>query len=140
MSWFVLIFIQFSGISFSSQSFWVSAFLVLPHVVIIRNIDIVLLSLSLSPPPPPHFPFVYFLFFPYVILFYFISACGHTSCFWCIHLAMNSLSESNCPICRKPYKYFPAICLLLHSLLWKLKPSDYKKQEEEVLSEFPKSN
>ncbi|CAA7398918.1 unnamed protein product [Spirodela intermedia] len=47
---------------------------------------------------------------------------------------MDGVKESHCPICRKAYKYFPAICQLLHNLLRKSKPADYKRREEEVLS------
>ncbi|XP_078439887.1 proteolysis 1 [Wolffia australiana] len=62
-----------------------------------------------------------------------VLACGHISCFWCVHQAMSGIMESHCPICRKPYKHFPAVCHLLHNLLWKLKPTDYKRREDEVL-------
>ncbi|CAA6663153.1 unnamed protein product [Spirodela intermedia] len=46
---------------------------------------------------------------------------------------MDCVKDSRCPICRNPYKYFPAICPLLHNLLRKSKPADYKRREEEVL-------
>ncbi|CAA7399598.1 unnamed protein product [Spirodela intermedia] len=47
---------------------------------------------------------------------------------------MDCVKDSRCPICRNPYKYFPAICPLLHNLLRKSKPADYKRREEEVLN------
>jgi hypothetical protein len=69
------------------------------------------------------------------------AACGHMSCFWCVHRAMHSIHESHCAICRQPYHHFPSICQLLHHLLLKLEPVEYKKREKEVLGQcsVPKS-
>ncbi|WOL09957.1 hypothetical protein Cni_G18711 [Canna indica] len=64
-----------------------------------------------------------------------VLACGHSSCFWCVHKAMHQWRESHCAICRRPYKHFPSICQLLHLLLLKLEPADYKRREMEVLEE-----
>ncbi|TVU29183.1 hypothetical protein EJB05_20740 [Eragrostis curvula] len=64
-----------------------------------------------------------------------VIGCGHMSCFWCVHKAMNVLRESHCPVCRQPYKHFPSICQLLHHLLLKLEPADYKRREKEILEE-----
>ncbi|WVZ74561.1 hypothetical protein U9M48_022729 [Paspalum notatum var. saurae] len=64
-----------------------------------------------------------------------VISCGHMSCFWCVHKTMHIIRESHCAICRQPYKHFPSICQLLHHLLLKLKPADYKRREKEVLEE-----
>ncbi|XP_047081938.1 E3 ubiquitin-protein ligase PRT1-like [Lolium rigidum] len=68
-----------------------------------------------------------------------VIACGHMSCFWCVHKAMDYHRQSYCAICRQPYIHFPSICQLLHHLLLKLEPVEYKKREKEVL-ETEKSN
>jgi hypothetical protein len=67
-----------------------------------------------------------------------VAACGHMSCFWCVHNAMHVLHESHCPVCRQPYKHFPSICQLLHHLLLKLEPAEYKRREKEGLGECSK--
>ncbi|KAJ4969227.1 hypothetical protein NE237_015928 [Protea cynaroides] len=66
-------------------------------------------------------------------------ACGHISCFWCVHEAMNVWRESHCPICRCPYNYFPSICKMLHFLLLKMYPVAYKRREKQVLEEEKKT-
>lgn len=65
-----------------------------------------------------------------------IAACGHLSCFWCVHWSMSGLRVSHCPICRDPYLHFPTICLKLHFLLKKLYPITHNKREAQLLSEF----
>uniref|UniRef100_A0A0E0NHX4 RING-type domain-containing protein n=1 Tax=Oryza rufipogon TaxID=4529 RepID=A0A0E0NHX4_ORYRU len=57
------------------------------------------------------------------------------SCFWCVHNAMHIIRESHCAVCRQPYKHFPSICQLLHHLLIKLEPVEYKRREKEVLED-----
>lgn len=64
-----------------------------------------------------------------------VLACGHISCFWCVHRAMSDVAESHCPICRCPYSHFPAICQLLHFLLLKMYPITYMRRERQVLEE-----
>ena len=64
------------------------------------------------------------------------AACGHLSCFWCVHRSMSGLRVSHCPICRDPYLHFPTICLQLHFLLKKLYPIAHNKREAQLLSEF----
>ncbi|XP_006647532.1 E3 ubiquitin-protein ligase PRT1-like [Oryza brachyantha] len=64
-----------------------------------------------------------------------VIACGHMSCFWCVHKAMHVIRESHCAVCRQPYKHFPSICQLLHHLLIKLEPVEYKRREKEVLED-----
>ncbi|KAK8462648.1 hypothetical protein SEVIR_1G242900v4 [Setaria viridis] len=64
-----------------------------------------------------------------------VISCGHMSCFWCVHKAMHIFQESHCAVCRQPFKHFPSICQLMHHLLRKLDPADYKRREEEVLEE-----
>ena len=63
------------------------------------------------------------------------AACGHMSCFWCVYKAMHIFRESKCAVCRQPYKHFPRICQLMHHLVLKLEPADYKRREKEVLGE-----
>eukprot|EP00268_Persea_americana_P050358 TRINITY_DN5471_c0_g1_i1.p1 TRINITY_DN5471_c0_g1~~TRINITY_DN5471_c0_g1_i1.p1 ORF type:complete len:407 (-),score=39.37 TRINITY_DN5471_c0_g1_i1:2244-3341(-) len=68
-----------------------------------------------------------------------VLACGHISCFWCVHKAMCIISvQSYCPICRQPFHHFPSICQLLHSLLVKLYPVAYKRRAKQVLEEEKK--
>ncbi|XP_042515806.1 E3 ubiquitin-protein ligase PRT1-like isoform X2 [Macadamia integrifolia] len=64
-----------------------------------------------------------------------VLACGHISCFWCVHRAMDAWGESHCPVCRCPYNYFPSICLMLHYLLLRMYPLAYKRREKQVLGE-----
>jgi len=64
-----------------------------------------------------------------------VISCGHMSCFWCVHKAMHIFRESKCAVCRQPYKHFPSICQLMHHLILKLEPADYKRREKEVLEE-----
>ncbi|KAF8692876.1 hypothetical protein HU200_039233 [Digitaria exilis] len=63
-----------------------------------------------------------------------VISCGHMSCFWCVHKAMHTY-QSQCAVCRQPYKHFPSICQLMHHLLLKLEPVDYNRREKEVLEE-----
>ena len=76
------------------------------------------------------FCFVLFFFFG------FGAACGHISCFWCVHKSMNGLQDSHCPICRNPYSHFPTICQMLHFLLKKMYPLAYKRRELQILGQF----
>ncbi|CAI9107442.1 OLC1v1006793C1 [Oldenlandia corymbosa var. corymbosa] len=64
-----------------------------------------------------------------------VLACGHVSCFWCVHKSMSGLRESHCPICRNPYHHFPTICQMLHFILLKMYPISYKRREIQI-SEF----
>ncbi|KAK6937654.1 hypothetical protein RJ641_031162 [Dillenia turbinata] len=64
-----------------------------------------------------------------------VLACGHISCFWCIHGSMNILDKSHCPICRQSYNHFPAICQMLHFLLLKMYPVAYRQREIQILDE-----
>ncbi|XP_020696096.1 E3 ubiquitin-protein ligase PRT1 isoform X1 [Dendrobium catenatum] len=64
-----------------------------------------------------------------------VLACGHMSCFWCVHKAMHVFRASHCAICRQPYIHFPSICQLLHLLVSKMEPVAYKRREKEVLVE-----
>ncbi|KAL0920236.1 hypothetical protein M5K25_009357 [Dendrobium thyrsiflorum] len=64
-----------------------------------------------------------------------VLACGHMSCFWCVHKAMHVFRASHCAICRQPYIHFPSICQLLHLLVSKMEPVAYKRREKEVLEE-----
>ncbi|TVU29181.1 hypothetical protein EJB05_20738, partial [Eragrostis curvula] len=61
-----------------------------------------------------------------------VTVCGHTSCFSCVHEAMKTLGGSHCTVCKQSYKDYPNICKLLHNLLLKLEPTDYKRREKEV--------
>jgi hypothetical protein len=64
-----------------------------------------------------------------------VHACGHLFCFWCVHLAMNGSSKSRCPLCRRPYMYFPRICEQLHRFLWKVVKDEYFVRAKEVWEE-----
>ncbi|KAJ3690098.1 hypothetical protein LUZ61_019262 [Rhynchospora tenuis] len=64
-----------------------------------------------------------------------VLSCGHISCFWCVHSAMQIVQESHCAVCRQAYSHFPSICQLLHLLLLKLEPVAYKRREREVLED-----
>ncbi|XP_015970985.1 E3 ubiquitin-protein ligase PRT1 isoform X1 [Arachis duranensis] len=64
-----------------------------------------------------------------------VLACGHLSCFWCVHKSMDVIRESHCPICRQSYYHFPTICQMLHFLLLKLYPDAYKRRLHQVLEE-----
>ncbi|XP_057840274.2 E3 ubiquitin-protein ligase PRT1 [Cryptomeria japonica] len=64
-----------------------------------------------------------------------VQACGHIFCFWCLHRAMDSLDTSHCPLCRSPYQHLPRVCELLHYLLLKALPKEYKERAEEVLEQ-----
>ncbi|XP_021907222.1 E3 ubiquitin-protein ligase PRT1 isoform X2 [Carica papaya] len=64
-----------------------------------------------------------------------VLACGHIACFWCVHKSMSGRRESRCPICRHPYDHFPSICQMLHFLLMKMYPVNYKKREDSILEE-----
>ncbi|MCO5576404.1 hypothetical protein L7F22_030214 [Adiantum nelumboides] len=61
-----------------------------------------------------------------------VQACGHIFCFWCAFQAMNVRKESHCPVCRRPYKYFPRVCELLHFALSKAIPEEYERRGREV--------
>ncbi|KAL3716219.1 hypothetical protein ACJRO7_007905 [Eucalyptus globulus] len=67
-----------------------------------------------------------------------ILACGHISCFWCVHRSMSGVSETKCALCRQPYLHFPSICLLLHFLLLKMYPDSYRRREILTLEEEKK--
>ncbi|GLJ29917.1 hypothetical protein SUGI_0591440 [Cryptomeria japonica] len=62
-----------------------------------------------------------------------VQACGHVFCFWCLHRAMNRLDTSHCPVCRSSYQHLPRVCELLHYLLLKAFPKEYKERAEEIL-------
>ncbi|PIM97102.1 hypothetical protein CDL12_30435 [Handroanthus impetiginosus] len=64
-----------------------------------------------------------------------VLACGHMSCFWCVHKSMSGLRKSRCPICRNQYYHFPCICQMLHLLLLKMYPRAYKRRENKILEE-----
>ncbi|KAL3517794.1 hypothetical protein ACH5RR_020383 [Cinchona calisaya] len=64
-----------------------------------------------------------------------VLACGHISCFWCVHKSMSDLRESHCPICRHPYYHFPTICQMLHFLLLKMYPVTYRRREIQILED-----
>ncbi|KAL8055391.1 hypothetical protein ABFS82_04G052200 [Erythranthe guttata] len=64
-----------------------------------------------------------------------VLACGHISCFWCVHKSMNGMHKSRCPICRNHYYHFPFICQTLHLVLLKMYPAIYKKRENQTLEE-----
>lgn len=75
------------------------------------------------------------LLFNWFLIFSFVAACGHISCFWCVHYSMDGTHESHCPICRNPYSHFPTICQMLHFMLLKMYPVAYKRREKQTLGE-----
>ncbi|XP_073144186.1 E3 ubiquitin-protein ligase PRT1 [Henckelia pumila] len=64
-----------------------------------------------------------------------VLACGHISCFWCIHKSMSGLHKSRCPICRNRYYHFPSICQTLHLMLLKMYPVAYEKRGNQILED-----
>eukprot|EP00252_Welwitschia_mirabilis_P020917 TRINITY_DN5234_c0_g1_i1.p1 TRINITY_DN5234_c0_g1~~TRINITY_DN5234_c0_g1_i1.p1 ORF type:complete len:486 (+),score=92.79 TRINITY_DN5234_c0_g1_i1:235-1692(+) len=62
-----------------------------------------------------------------------VQSCGHIFCFWCNHRAMNNIVESHCAICRKPFSHFRRVCEVLHFLLFKMFPMEYRQRAEETL-------
>lgn len=69
-----------------------------------------------------------------------VQPCGHVFCFWCVHRAMNSHRESYCSLCRGPYNHFPRVCELLHFLLLKAFPKDYRLRSEQIQEDERKMN
>ncbi|CAM6107353.1 unnamed protein product [Calypogeia fissa] len=69
-----------------------------------------------------------------------VNACGHLFCFWCVHQAMSTDTESYCPLCRNPYMHFPRVCEQLHFLLLKAMPDAYRRRCKEVSEEEPMSS
>eukprot|EP00250_Pteridium_aquilinum_P021830 c25238_g2_i1 orf=565-1932(-) len=61
-----------------------------------------------------------------------VQACGHIFCFWCTYQAMNIRRESHCLVCRRPFKYFPRVCELLHFALTKAVPEEYERRGQEI--------
>lgn len=61
-----------------------------------------------------------------------VQSCGHVFCFWCVHRAMDSKKQSQCPVCRRPYIHFPRVCALLHFSLIKALPRHYKARAREI--------
>eukprot|EP00667_Euglena_gracilis_P003204 EG_transcript_3212 len=64
-----------------------------------------------------------------------INSCGHAFCFWCIHLAMNGLGSSQCPLCRTPYTHLPDICVPLHHFVAQRFPEEARSRAAEVARE-----
>ncbi|CAN1140890.1 E3 ubiquitin-protein ligase PRT1 [Linum perenne] len=64
-----------------------------------------------------------------------VLACGHMACFWCVHHSMSFRDQSRCPICRNPYRHFPAICVTLHFFLLKLYPLASIRRQGQVLED-----
>lgn len=62
-------------------------------------------------------------------------ACGHISCFWCVHHSMDGLQVSHCPLCRHPYNHFPNVCQMLHLILLKMYPIACNKRDHQIMEE-----
>ncbi|KAH7332037.1 hypothetical protein KP509_20G064900 [Ceratopteris richardii] len=45
---------------------------------------------------------------------------------------MDVRKESHCPVCRRPYQYFPRVCELLHFVISKTTPVEYKRRGDEI--------
>ncbi|KAL8213941.1 hypothetical protein R6Q57_003390 [Mikania cordata] len=64
-----------------------------------------------------------------------VLVCGHVTCFWCCHKSMDKRGQSHCPLCRHPYRHFPAICLMLDIFLNKMYPISYGIREKQTLDD-----
>eukprot|EP00668_Euglena_longa_P005298 GGOE01006237.1.p1 GENE.GGOE01006237.1~~GGOE01006237.1.p1 ORF type:complete len:380 (-),score=92.52 GGOE01006237.1:675-1814(-) len=64
-----------------------------------------------------------------------VNSCGHIFCFWCLHLAMNSMGSSQCPLCRKPYTHLPDICRPLHQFVSQRFPAEAHARALDVARE-----
>nr|XP_043610137.1 E3 ubiquitin-protein ligase PRT1 isoform X2 [Erigeron canadensis] len=62
-----------------------------------------------------------------------VLVCGHVTCFWCCHCSMDMRGQSHCPLCRNPYRHFPAICRMLDVFLKKLYPISYDRRKKQTL-------
>ncbi|KAK1427146.1 hypothetical protein QVD17_15829 [Tagetes erecta] len=62
-----------------------------------------------------------------------VLVCGHVTCFWCCYRSMNTRGQSHCPLCRHPYRHFPAICQTLEVFLQKMYPVSYCRRKKQTL-------
>nr|GEU53586.1 E3 ubiquitin-protein ligase PRT1-like isoform X1 [Tanacetum cinerariifolium] len=68
-----------------------------------------------------------------------VLVCGHLTCFWCCHRSMDMRGQSHCPLCRHPYRYFPAICRMLDIFLKKMYPVSYARRKRQTLEDEEQS-
>ncbi|CAI9288361.1 unnamed protein product [Lactuca saligna] len=64
-----------------------------------------------------------------------VLVCGHVTCFWCCHHSMDMRGQSHCPLCRHPYRHFPAICQMLDTFLNKMYPISYDRRKTQTLED-----
>ncbi|CAH1417880.1 unnamed protein product [Lactuca virosa] len=64
-----------------------------------------------------------------------VLVCGHVTCFWCCHHSMDMRGQSHCPLCRHPYRHFPAICQILDIFLKKMYPISYDRRKTQTLED-----
>ncbi|KAK9069025.1 hypothetical protein SSX86_013141 [Deinandra increscens subsp. villosa] len=64
-----------------------------------------------------------------------VLVCGHVTCFWCCHRSMDTRGQSHCPLCRHPYRHFPAICQMLDIFLKKMYPISYGRRKKQTLDD-----
>jgi hypothetical protein len=64
-----------------------------------------------------------------------IPVCGHPSCFWCVHRAMDSFGVSACPTCRHSFEHLPDVCVPLHRFLARAFPKQYARRLRETHEE-----
>ena len=64
-----------------------------------------------------------------------VPVCGHPSCFWCVHRAMDAFGASACPTCRQPFEHLPDVCVPLHRYLARAFPAEYARRLRETHEE-----
>ncbi|KAI3787891.1 hypothetical protein L2E82_00387 [Cichorium intybus] len=69
-----------------------------------------------------------------------VLVCGHVTCFWCCHRSMDMRGQSHCPLCRHPYRHFPAVCRLLDIFLKKMYPISYDRRKTQTLEDEQQSS
>ncbi|XP_076894794.1 E3 ubiquitin-protein ligase PRT1-like isoform X1 [Bidens hawaiensis] len=69
-----------------------------------------------------------------------VLVCGHVTCFWCCHRSMDMRGQSHCPLCRHPYRHFPATCQMLDVFIKKLYPISYGRRKKQALDDKQQSS
>ncbi|XP_021981813.1 E3 ubiquitin-protein ligase PRT1 isoform X2 [Helianthus annuus] len=64
-----------------------------------------------------------------------VLVCGHVTCLWCCYQSMDKRGQSHCPLCRHPYRHFPAICRTLDIFLNKMYPISYDRRKKQTLDD-----
>ncbi|KAI7750622.1 hypothetical protein M8C21_014806 [Ambrosia artemisiifolia] len=69
-----------------------------------------------------------------------VLVCGHVTCLWCCYQSMDKKGQSHCPLCRYPYRHFPAIFQMLDIFLKKLYPISYGRRKQQSLDDKQQSS